>query len=230
MLDNATLPNNLSQYRLWQLMSPAFPVGMFSWSAGMEYAVEVGWVTDKKQACLWLEQQLDYNLRNLDVPLMARFYFAWSANDNKTLIEWSEFLYAIREAKENVEEDLQLGKTMSRVLIELKMPEAVKWKDYTKLNYLLMYTLACAHWQIDLKQAIQAYLWSWAENQVSAAIKLVPLGHLAGQSILSELMPKFDEVVDKGMKLQDEEIGTSLPALAIASALHEQQYSRMFRS
>jgi len=230
MLDSGTTLNSLSQYRLWQLMSPALPVGMFSWSAGMEYAVEVGWVANKKHACLWLEEQLDYNLRNLDVPLMVRFYQAWSERDHKSLIKWSEFLFAIRESKESADEDLQLGKTLSRVLIELEIYDAAKWKDYTKLNYFLMYMLACVHWQIELKQAIQAYLWSWAENQVSAAIKLVPLGHLAGQLILSELMPKFDEVVETGMNLQDEQIGTSLPALAIASALHEQQYSRMFRS
>jgi len=221
---------SLAEFRLWQLMSPAFPVGMFAWSTGLEYAIEATWVGNKAQTEQWIGQQLEFSLKTLDVPLLLRFYHAWQENDKNSLCQWSEFLVAIRESKEFVEEDNQLGKTMSRVLSELGIERAEQWKSYSKINFLLMYALACVHWDIDLKLSARAYLWSWVENQVSAAMKLVPLGHLSGQRILSSIIEMLDEVVEQGMQLEDDEIGLSLPALAIASALHEQQYSRMFRS
>ena len=222
--------NTIKHYRLWQIISPAFPVGMFAYSAGLEFAVEAGWVSSKASTQTWLEQQLEFNLQSVDLPLLSRFYAAWQAQDDEGLAQWSNFLWSIRESREMLNEDQQLAKTMVRVLTELGLTQAKQYEDLKGASYLLFYALACQHWDIDLTTSLQAYVWAWLENQVSAAIKLVPLGHLAGQSILSTLIDKIDAVVDAGLACPDEEIGLNLQALAIGSALHEYQYTRLFRS
>lgn len=218
------------ELRLWQIMSPTFPVGMYSWSSGFEYAIDAGWVDCADKTVDWINQQLTLNLKYVDVPLLKRFYLAWQQQDSAALSYWSDYLYALRESKELLDEDRNLGQTLLRVLTELGLDQVQSWKNHARLSYLLMYACACNYWQIELSQALRAYVWSWVENQVSVAIKLVPIGHLAAQSVITSCMPAVIAAVEQGMELSDEEIGSGLPALAIASALHEKQYSRLFRS
>ena len=99
-----------------------------------------------------------------------------------------------------------------------------------QMTYAAAFALACVRWNINLDNDAAALLWSWMDNQVAAAVKLVPLGQTAGQRILVKCMERIPEAVNRGLALRDDEIGFSSPALAIGSAHHEQQYSRLFRS
>jgi urease accessory protein len=93
-----------------------------------------------------------------------------------------------------------------------------------------MFALAAARWQIPARAALGAYAFVWCEMQVSAAVRLVPLGQSAGQRVLASLSAAIPAVVARASLLADDDIGAAAPSHAIASALHETQYSRLFRS
>ena len=97
-------------------------------------------------------------------------------------------------------------------------------------SHTALFTLAAVRWDIGAADAATGYLWSWCENQVLAAIKLVPLGQNAGQRLLGQLIEQIPEIVDSAATIDDEDIGIASPMQGIASARHETQYSRLFRS
>lgn len=221
---------SVRRLRLWQLISPALPIGAYAYSQGMEYAVNANWITDEDEAAEWIEGQLSSVLACLDVPVFARLYRAWGEDDEERLEYWSRFLLASRESSELVAEDRYLGTALARLLIDLGIEQARRWQDHSYSAYATVFTLAANHWSIDLDAAAEGYLWAWGENQVAAAIKLVPLGQTAGQRILSSLIDAIPEAVLHGLTLEDDDIGGLAPGLGIASALHETQYTRLFRS
>ena len=112
----------------------------------------------------------------------------------------------------------------------LKISEAMEWRKNSRACFLSLFALGAWHWKIPIKEACLGYLWMWAENQVLAAIKLIPLGQTAGQKILSSVIKIIPDQVLTGLSLNDEEIGYTAPGQGIASALHETQYTRLFRS
>ncbi len=221
---------DLSALRLWQLISPALPVGAYAYSQGQEHAVHEGWIYDEATALQWIEGVAENSIAVLDVPVMLRLYRAWQSEDDSTLIQWSQFLTASRESKEILAEDRQLGKALAKLLADLDITQAESWRFHKDINYPLMFALAGNAWRIDVQQLCAAYLWAWCENQVAAAIKIVPLGQTAGQRILSALIAKIPEWVAQANRLNDHAIGVVCPGLAIGSAKHETQYSRLFRS
>ncbi len=216
--------------RLLQLASPALPVGAFAYSQGLEPAVHAGWIRDEASAGAWLGELLDHNLGGLEVPLFARLHAAWSDGDSARVARWNDFLHAARPTRELQEEDRRLGAALARVLANLGIAEAAPWCDDRRVTQITLFTLACARWQIPLSPAVSAFLFAWAENQVAGAIRLLPLGQSAGQRILGELGARIPPAVAAGLALADDDIGQGAPALALASALHETQYSRIFRS
>lgn len=219
-----------AQLRLWQLISPTLPVGAYAYSGGLEYAVDCGWVTDEDSAGQWIGGQLCHNLATLDVAVLSRLYRAWQQADDAQVAHWNRWLLAARESLELRSEDSQLGAALAQLLPELGIEAARAWQMPRLASFATLYSLGCAHWQIPLRQAAQGYLWAWTENQVAAAIKLIPLGQTAGQRLLSALAAVLPAAVDCGLALADDEIGALSPAVAIASARHETQYSRLFRS
>ena len=219
-----------AQFRLWQLISPALPVGAYAYSAGLEYAADCGWVTDEAAAQQWISGQLQHNLCTLDVALLARLYQAWQHHDHDTAANWNRFLLASRESQELRTEDIHLGAALAQLLPELGLEAARDWQTPRPTAYATLFALAAAHWQIPLSATAQGYLWAWCENQVAAAIKLIPLGQTAGQRIMSHISQQLAQAVERGLTLCDDDIGAMAPAVAIASAKHETQYSRLFRS
>jgi len=219
---------NSSSIRLWQLISPTLPIGSFCYSQGMEYAVESGWVTDEQSASEWILGQLKNNLSVLDVPLFLRLYDAWQSNDIETVKHWNDIALALRESSELYQQDCTLGQAMSRLLegLDAELPEL----DTDRLALITVFSFACQHWSIDRLEAVHGLLWSWCENQVAAAIKLVPLGQTSGQRIMSMAIEAISISIEKGLQCDDDDIGLLAPGLAIASALHETQYTRLFRS
>lgn len=225
-----TEPAAHSRLRLWQLISPTLPVGAYAYSGGLEYAVEAGWVHDEPSAGRWITGLMGHTLTFADIPLLARFHRAWSLDDPLALEKWARFLRALRESSELRAEDHHLGMALARVLVGLGVERAAPWCEHPRASYPALFALAMAQWEIPLREGAEGYLWAWCENQVAAAIKLVPLGQSAGQRILASLLASIPDSADVGLDLEDAQIGAQAPGLGIASARHEHQYSRLFRS
>jgi len=226
----SVINTDIARLRLWQLISPALPVGAYAYSTGLEYAVDCGWITDEASASDWITGQLRHNLSALDVPVLKRLYHAWQANDVARVAHWSRFLLASRESGELLTEDRHLGAALARLLPDLDLEEARDWQDTNDCSFAAMFSLAATRWQVSITEAAQGLLWAWCENQVAAAIKLIPLGQTAGQRILSQITQQVPAAVNHGLSLDDDDIGAIAPGVALASARHETQYSRMFRS
>jgi len=216
--------------RLWQLISPALPIGAFAYSQGLEYAVEEGWVSNETSAVQWITGLINHSLSALDIPILSRLYESWSSGDFEKTIYWNQYLQASRESRELLAEDRQIGNALKQLLLDQEIPHTKSWPETAQASFVTMFALAASHWQITLDETCQGYLWTWSENQVAAAIKLVPLGQTAGQRILSEVINEIPGAVERGLKLSDDEIGMAAHGLGIASALHETQYTRLFRS
>lgn len=225
----ATLTNTAS-LRLWQLISPALPVGAFAYSQGLEYAIDQQWVDDEKTTQQWIRGLLTHSLSSLEVPILARVYKAWQKDDIQTVIYWNRYLQASRESNELLMEDRHIGSALQQLLSDLSIKQVEQWPEDLKPSFATMFALAASHWTVTLNEACQGFLWSWCENQVAAAIKLVPLGQTAGQRILSTVIDDIPVAVEQGLQLSDDEIGAAAHGLGIASALHETQYTRLFRS
>lgn len=221
---------DISTLRLWQLISPALPVGAYAYSQGQAFAVDQEWITDEASAFAWIRGVAKNSVSLLDLPVMSRMFDAWVTHDEKTLLHWSRFLSASRESSEILAEDRQLGKALARLLSDLEVTHAEAWRFRQEINFPVMFALATYHWKIDKQQAMTGLLWAWCENQVAAAIKIVPLGQTAGQRILSAVIEEIPAWVDQALQLEDDEIGVLCQGLAIGSAKHETQYSRLFRS
>ncbi|WP_290651699.1 urease accessory protein UreF [Aquisalimonas sp.] len=230
MATATTTDEALAQRRLWQLLSPTLPVGAYSYSGGLEYAVEAGWIRDAEATADWLEGQLRHTLARVDIPLLARLYQCWRRGDRAGVDHYNRWLRASRETAELVAEDHHMGRALARLLSELGIPEAADCTGHADTSWAGLYSLALVRWGIPLRQGAEGYLWAWCENQVAAAIKLVPLGQTAGQQLLFRLAGPVGEAAATGLSLDEEAIGGTAPGVAIASSLHETQYSRLFRS
>jgi urease accessory protein len=218
---------NPALLRLLQLCSPALPIGAFAYSQGLEHAVTAGWVKDEESAAHWILGLLTDALPCLDVPVLLRLIDDWNGGDPR---RWNDFLFASRGSAELRAEDQRLGSALARLLVSLDIPEASDWVAAPHVTHACMFALASARWGIAAGDAAAGYLFSWAENQVGAASRLVPLGQTAAQRILSRATGLAPEAVARARSLSDDELGFAAPAHAIASALHETQYSRIFRS
>lgn len=216
--------------RLLQLCSPSLPVGAYAYSQGLECAVERGWVRDEASASAWILGLLGHGLRRLDLPVFARLYQAWRATDPDAVRRWNARLYASREAAELQREDRHLGTALARLLADLGIAEAEPWRNALQVCFATLFGLAAVKWDIPLPEAATGYAWAWTENQVIAATRLLPLGQTASQRLLAAAGPAIAVAVEAGLKLADENIGAAAPGLALAGALHETQYSRLFRS
>ncbi len=221
---------DIALLRLLQLVSPGLPVGMYSYSQGLESAVEDGWVTNVQQASEWIGGLMENCLVGVDVPLAARLYNAWERDDIEAVKHWSTSLLAYRETSELRAEDNQTGQALARLLTDMDLQAAKVWKRNTETTLAAMYGLAAYSWNVPKQVALTGYLWSWLENQVLCAVKLVPLGQVAGQRLLYELAAKIPAQLERGLQMQDHQIGGSVFGLALAGSRHEQQYSRLFRS
>ena len=224
------MTDSLALLKLLQLSSPTLPVGAFAYSQGLESAIELGHVKSKESLQIWLLDSLNLSLKFVDLPLFSRLYKSWRNNEIDAVLKWNQNLYAQRETYELREEDHHLGLALARLLKDLDIEEANRLYKEKQLCFLTLFTLAASKWDISLEQAANGFIWSWVDNQVAAAIKLVPLGQTDGQRVLTEMMPKIPEIVKQGLAMSDDEIGASLPMMAILSSQHETQYSRLFRS
>lgn len=224
------IAGDLPLVRLMQLISPSLPIGSFTYSQGIEWAVEAGWVNSLDSLQAWLHSQLHSSVQQVDIPIVSRLYQAIAQQDLALVQYWIDYLQASRETHELLLEEQNRGRALVDLLIALELPLAREWRTQLAQSQAAAFALAAVQWQIPLEQAAYGYVWSWLENVVLAAVKLIPLGQTQGQRCLYALSAQIPWHVEQGLALEDDAIGAALPALAIASSRHETQYTRLFRS
>ena len=223
----AVISTDLALLRLLHLCSANLPVGAYAFSQGLECAVELGWVKDEDSLADWITLQLEHGLAHVDLPLLMRMEQALAAQDEEALRYWNQLTLACRESHELRLGDLATGAALQRLLPTLGVPLI---SDIPECSYLGAYAQAAHFWQIPQTQSLQGFLWAWIENQVIAATKLMPLGQTRAHHLLATLQEHIPALLSIAANCEDEDIGSSLPGVAIASSQHETQYSRLFRS
>jgi urease accessory protein len=232
--------------RLMWLASPALPVGGFSYSEGLEAAIDAGRVQGEAAVGDWLLDQLHLSLARADLPACAQAFRAWqSPSDAPRLQDLNDWVLATRESAEFRLQTEQMGRSLVewlrngehagdlRIACCAELSPAPTWP----VAFALACALACAHEplaedpsQDSAASALLALAFGWAENMAQAAMKSVPLGQAAAQRILTRLTQAIPSAVQQALALPDHERQAFTPGLAILSARHESQYSRLFRS
>ncbi|WP_024873422.1 urease accessory protein UreF [Tolumonas lignilytica] len=228
----ATLNQHSAQswLQLFQLMSPNLPVGGFTYSQGLEWAVEAGWVKNAAEFEQWLSDQMEEGLVYLDWPLLNRLHLAALEDDIATFEECIDLLVASRESEEFRLEENQRGEAFYRVIKDWNIQGSADMAVHLKRSQLAGMAWFGAKNGISVEQLALGWGFAILEGAVMAAIKLVPIGQQAGQTLLRQLSVVLPEAYRRACAVEDEEIGGSLTRLAIASACHEIQYTRLFRS
>ena len=222
-----------SLLQLMWLASPALPVGGFSYSEGLEAAVEAGLVGNEADASIWLRDQLHLSLARSDLPVCARAFTAWQRRDAATLAELNNWVTTTRETSELRQQTQQMGRSLCEWLKNRGEGDdrVAQLKSLTPApTWPIAFALAAAQTGAPLREALLSHAFGWADNMVQAALKAVPLGQSAGQRILAALIGDIPTAVDRATAMPDSARQAATPMLAILSAQHEAQYSRLFRS
>jgi urease accessory protein len=217
---------------LW-LASPALPVGAFSYSEGLEAAVEAGLANDEALAAAWLLGQLHLGLARNDMAVVAKAFSAWQRGDLEAVGALNAWVCGTRESSEMQQQALQMGRSLAiwlgprgandaRVAALASLMPSPTWA--------VAYALAAAQSGAPVRESLLAYAFGWSENMVQAALKSIPLGQSAGQRMLARLADAIPAAVDHALALDSTARQAFAPMLAILSAQHETQYSRLFRS
>jgi urease accessory protein len=223
---------------IW-LASPALPVGGFSYSEGMESAVDQGLVTNDAQAADWLADQLHTSLARGELAVLAQAMPAWRAGDTARIAGTERLGVAHpRDQRDAAQQTTQMGRSLVEWLRTVR-PELVEGlaqafagsaRTGASLTYPVAFALAASATPATVRDTLLAFAFGWAENMMQAALKSVPLGQSAGQRILVRLAGEIPAAVDHALTLGDADRQAFSPMLAILSARHETQYSRLFRS
>ena len=228
----------LALLRLLHLASPSLPVGAYSYSQGLESAIDATIVGNEAGALAWITDTLNHSVARLEAPVFRRLYQAWAVNDAAAVLHWSEFFLASRDTAEFRAETIQMGYSLARLLAEL-LPEHILAPALARasanaatqgLPYPAAMAAAAVMLETPLDASLHAYLFSWVENQVLAALKGVPLGQMAGQRMLLNLEDAVVDAARIALMLEDDDISNWTPGLSLLSMQHETLYSRIFRS
>ncbi len=232
-------PRPLPAPALLQLMwlaSPALPVGGFSYSEGLEAAIDAVLVHDEASTGRWLQDQLGLGLQRADLPLLASATRAWQRQDGARIEALNAWALQTRETRELRQQAQQMGRSLTDWLRQ-RRPDEPRVAQLAALppapTWPVAYALALAVSAAPLREGLLAYAFGWAENMVQAALKSVPLGQSAGQRVLGQLADALPAAVDAALLAStqgDSQRQNLVPMLAILSARHEAQYSRLFRS
>ena len=221
---------NAALIRLLHLASPTLPVGAYSYSQGLEWAVETGAVKNESTALAWIGDCLEYGIARFEAVYLAHMLAAWEQGDAARLTELDAEFIASRESAELRAETLQMGFSLTRLLTDLGVIAAAPLTGFSQPSFPLAWSCAAAAWAIPPTEAVGGYLWAWAENQVMAAVKAVPLGQTAGQRMLLSIGDRIPALASHAATSPIDATHNFLPAFAIASSCHETQYTRLFRS
>ena len=230
---NGAADSPLALVRLLQLASPALPIGAYSYSQGLEWAIEARQVHDAASAATWIGDMLRLVVARGEAAMLWRLAEAAERGDWPQVSDWNELFRASRETAELRAETEQMGGSLARLAGDLGLlDDAARDAADTMAPVTLpaAYALASRGFGIAPQDALTAYVWSWLENQVLCAVKIIPLGQLAGQRLLVELGAQVPAAAELARSIADADISTFAPGLVIASSRHETQYTRLFRS
>ncbi|MEH1952005.1 MAG: urease accessory protein UreF [Nostoc sp.] len=230
-MDNTIMLTDSHLLSILQLASPALPVGAYSYSEGLEMLVENGTIANHTHLKDWLKAELLYGAIRLEAAVMVRSQQAAKIADVESLCRWNLWLSAARETEELRASSWQMGRSLIQLLGKLE-PQIVPIANTVgnPCNYAIAFGIAVAHWEINIKAALLAYLHSWASNLITAGVKLIPLGQTAGQRLLLDLQPLLSAAALEILGLEDDQLACCSWGLSLASMQHETQYTRLFRS
>ena len=221
-----SLPS-LQLVRLLQLASPALPVGAYTYSQGLEWAVESGVIRDEASAGRWIADLLAHGIGRYEAPLVFALMAAWVGGNRSEIVRLNGEFLASRESAELRAETVQMGFSLHRLVRDLRDPVLADVEatlaGLGEIAFPTGWAGIAAAWQIAPEAALTAYLWTWAENQVMAALKAVPLGQASGQRLLAELGGRIPEVAAAALTLPESQWSNFTPAFAIACARHQTQ-------
>lgn len=231
-------PSPATLLKLMWLASPALPIGGFSYSEGLEAAIHAALVTTEAEAADWLVEQLHLTQARGDMAAMAQALPAWRDGDAARAEALNDWVLHTRESSELRLQTEQMGRSLTDWLRHQHAEDPERSSSVASLaalsqrrpTYPVAFALAAVFIQASAQQALLSYTFGWAENMVQAAIKAVPLGQSAGQRILARLTQDIPAAAAHAESLRDEARQAFSPMLAILSARHEHQYSRLFRS
>lgn len=213
-----------------QLASSALPVGSFTWSQGLEWAVEIGWVKSVDDFSYWQIQQMEQNFFTVDLPLLARLYRACEQDDLDAARRWNAYLLACRETRELRDEERSRGTAFTRLVTDWEADCSREWRTLFADSQLCGMAWLGVRWKIPLTELALSLGYSWIESAVMAGVKLVPFGQQAAQRLIIALCDRYAQGLAQALATPDASLGSATPLAAIASARHETQYSRLFRS
>jgi urease accessory protein len=220
-------------YRLMAWLSPSYPVGAFSYSSGIEWAVEAGDITDADSLRRWLAVVIREGGGFCDAVLFVHAYRSLADGDDRELYVVAELAAALAPSKERHLETTAQGAAFIAATRAAwpcaaldKLSEA--WTG--PVAYPVAVGVAAAGHGIAIEMALHAYLHAVAANLISAGVRLVPLGQSDGQRVLAALEPTIAATADWALLTPLDDIGSAALRADLASLHHETQYTRLFRS
>jgi urease accessory protein len=220
-------------YRLMTWMSPAYPVGAFSYSGGIEWAVEAGDIRSADTLCNWLTTMIRHGSVFSDAAIFAHAHRAADAGDDMALTAMAEFAAAFIGSKERFLETTAQGHAflqITRAAWPTPTLERLTAAWDGPLAYPVVVATTCAGHGIALVPALHAFLHSVAANLVSAGVRLIPLGQTDGQRVLAALEEPIAQTAGHARVTAIDDIGAATLRADIAGMRHETQYTRLFRS
>ena len=220
-------------WALLRLASPQLPIGGYSYSQGLEMAVDNGRVNNPDSARRWISDQLLLNLARFEAPLLLAHCQAAAEENWNELQHICETHRASRETRELHLESRQMGYSLQQLLNglpELDAPARSFLEQCAEPHLALGWALAARAWGISPQDALAAWLWSWLENQLAVLMKTLPLGQQAAQRLTSELLPLLQQAQQDATHIKPEHIGSAAFGLSLTCMAHERQYRRLFRS
>jgi urease accessory protein len=220
-------------WALLRLASPQLPIGGYSYSQGLEMAVDNGRVNDPDSARRWISDQLLLNLARFEAPLLLAHCTAAAEENWAQLLQRCEEHRASRDTRELHQESRQMGYSLQQLLNglpELDASARAFLHQQPEPHLALGWALAARAWHISAQDALAAWLWSWLENQLAVLMKTLPLGQQAAQRLTSELLPLLQQAQQDATRIHPEHYGSAAFGLSLACMAHERQYSRLFRS
>ena len=215
------MPIDPALLTLTQWFSPSYPVGAFSYSHGLEWAIEADDVTDAVGFQHWLRDILTYGAGRSDAILLAGAYRCKTADDWQEL---NDLAIVLAPSKERLMETQLQGQAFARTTSDI-------WSvDLSDLTYPVAVGVAARVLELPLEQTLVLYLQAFASNLTSAAMRLVPLGQTEGQTVLAAMASVCTEIAEIAQSQGIDDLGTCSFLADIASMKHETQYTRLFRT
>ncbi|MEO6563116.1 MAG: urease accessory UreF family protein [Nitrosospira sp.] len=218
--------------RLLQLASPSLPIGAYTYSQGLEAAIESGMVKDEDSARAWITESLGI-VSDFEAPILWRLLKAFSARDAAAVAHWTECFVAARDTAEFRAETIQMGYSLGKLVADLKIADEALLAilaDQPEIPLPTAFACAAEALAVPHEAALLGLLFSMVENQVLACVKSVPLGQVSGQRLLLSLHPALEAAANHAQWLGDDELCNWAPGLSLLSMQHEVQYSRIYRS